>query len=72
MSRFLAQTGICSLATLAILTAAPSDARANFQDPPERVVIGLSPFLDMYEKAKAKAEQPEPPPRTHALSSAGV
>jgi hypothetical protein len=66
----LAQTGICSVAILALLTVAPADVRANFQDPPERVVISLDQFLDMYEKAKAKAEEPEQPPRTHALSSA--
>jgi hypothetical protein len=63
-----AQFGLCSLAIFALLTAAPSGARA--EDPPERVVIGLDEFLDMYEKAKAKAETPEVPPRDHALSSA--
>jgi hypothetical protein len=68
--RRLAQTGLHSLAILAVLTAAPTPARANFQDPPERVVISLDQFLDMYEKAKAKTEEPEQPPRTHALSSA--
>ena len=72
MSRHLARTGLqsfaYSFAILAVLTS--TDARANFQDPPERVVISLDQFLDMYEKAKAKAEEPEQPPRTHALSSA--
>lgn len=66
----LAQSGLCSVALLAMLTAAPAPVRANFQDPPERVVISLDQFLDMYEKAKAKSEEPEQPPRTHALSSA--
>jgi hypothetical protein len=64
--KLLAQTGLCSLAIFAMLAAAPAVA----QDPPERVVIGLDQFLDMYEKAKAKTEEPEQPPRTHALSSA--
>jgi hypothetical protein len=71
--RRLALTGLHSLVSLSILTvltAAPTPARANFQDPPERVVISLDQFLDMYEKAKAKTEEPEQPPRTHALSSA--
>ncbi|WP_146659719.1 hypothetical protein [Enhygromyxa salina] len=68
--RLLAQIGVPSVVILALLTAAPPRAKANFQDPPERVVIGLDQFLDMYEKAKAKADQPEAPPRTHALSSA--
>jgi hypothetical protein len=68
--RRLALTGLHSLALLTVLTAAPTPARANFQDPPERVVISLDQFLDMYEKAKAKTEEPEQPPRTHALSSA--
>jgi hypothetical protein len=62
--RLVAQIGLCSLA---ILTAVPP---AWAQDPPERVVIGLDEFLDMYEKAKAKTEQPDVPPRDHALSSA--
>jgi hypothetical protein len=71
--RRLALTGLhsfVSLSMLVVLTAAPTPARANFQDPPERVVISLDQFLDMYEKAKAKTEEPEQPPRTHALSSA--
>jgi hypothetical protein len=72
MSRLchLTQASLGSLAILTMLTVAPADARANFQDPPERVVIGLDEFLDMYERAKAKADEPEAPPRTHALSSA--
>jgi hypothetical protein len=70
MSRLrpFARTGLCSLALLTLLTIVPPDAWA--QDPPERVVIGLDEFLDMYEKAKAKTEQPDVPPRDHALSSA--
>ena len=63
-------TGLCSLTLLAALLAAPSDARASFQDPPERVVMSLDDFLDMYERAKAKTETPQIPPRGHALSSA--
>lgn len=55
---------------LALLTLAPPHARANFQDPPERVVISLDEFIQLYEKAKAKTDEPEQPPRTHALSSA--
>jgi hypothetical protein len=72
MSRrhLFAQSGLCSLAILTLLMAVPPNAAANFEDPPERVVIGLDEFLDMYEKAKAKAEQPDVPPRDHALSSA--
>jgi hypothetical protein len=68
--RLFAHTSLRSLAILTLLTAVPADARANFQDPPERVVIGLDEFLDMYERAKAKTEQPDAPPRDHALSSA--
>src|SRR5262249_42511962 len=70
MTRHLARIGLQSLALLAVLTAASTDALANFQDPPERVVVRLDQFLDMYEKAKARVDEPERPPRTHALSSA--
>lgn len=61
-----AGVALCSLTIL--LTAVPVSVWG--QDPPQRVVIGLDEFLDMYEKAKAKTEQPDVPPRDHALSSA--
>ena len=32
--QLLAHTGLFSVALLAMLTAAPAPARANFQDPP--------------------------------------
>ena len=61
-------TGLCSLALLTLITAAPAQTWA--QDPPESVVMSLDEFLDMYERAKDQTEQPATPPRSHALSSA--
>ncbi len=65
----LSPLALGSLAWLVVLTSSPR-AHAYFEDPPQRVVIGLDEFLDLYEKAKAKSEQPATPPRDHALSSA--
>ncbi len=55
---------------LALLTPQLALAGTGMQDPPERVVMGLDEFLQMYEKAKAQVDKPEDPPRHHALSSA--
>jgi hypothetical protein len=50
---------------LAVLVAAPAVARA--EDPPERVIMDLDQFLDMYERTR---KPDDTPPREGALASA--
>jgi hypothetical protein len=52
---------------LALLVSTPASA----QNPePERVIMKLDEFLNLYEKAKRLEEAPEKPPRDFAISSA--
>jgi hypothetical protein len=56
--------------SLLLLLTTLVPATAGAQDPPERVVMRLGEFLDLYEKGKAKGDKPQAPPRDHAISSA--
>ncbi len=53
------------LLALAATLVAPSHARA---EDPERVIMKLDQFIDMYERAKEKKD--EVPPRDHTVSAA--
>ncbi|EDM77317.1 hypothetical protein PPSIR1_26408 [Plesiocystis pacifica SIR-1] len=70
MLRTPARVGLPALALLTAFALLPAESRANLQDPPERVVMGLDEFLNMYEQAKGTKDTPEQPPRHYALSSA--
>ncbi|HOU91803.1 MAG TPA: hypothetical protein PLU22_12200, partial [Polyangiaceae bacterium] len=56
-----------TVAPALILALLPLALPAHAQEP-ERVVLELGRFLEMYEKNRA--DKPEEPPRDHAISSA--
>lgn len=54
------------LATACLISTSTASTRVHAEEP-ERVIMGLDEFLDMYEKSKSKEE--EQPPRDHAIAS---
>ncbi len=66
MKRLTLPTILASSLLAASLLATPAEVRA---EDPERVVMRLDQFLDLYEKTREK-DEPKRPPRAFAMSSA--